>query len=59
MQLHMMAVHGPNSAQYQLRAAQWEKRRPQKSAKRSQAKGGRRKPQGKKLLKYPRHSKLS
>ena len=59
MQLHLLAVHGPNSAQYQHRAAQFEKRMPPQDEKRSQAKARRRKPYGKKLLKYPRHSKLS
>jgi hypothetical protein len=59
LQLHMLAVHGPNSAQYQLRAAQWEKGMSPRGGKRSQAKGRRRKPSGKKPLKYPRRSKLS
>jgi hypothetical protein len=59
MQLHMLAVHGPNSAQYQQRAAQLEKGMSQKGGHRSRAKGRWRKPSGKKPLKYPRHSKLS
>ena len=59
LQLHMLAAHGPNSAQYQQRAAQVQKGMSQKSGRRSQAKGRRRKRSGKKLLKYPRHSKLS
>jgi hypothetical protein len=59
MQLHMLAVHGPNSAKYQLRAAQWQKGMSPKGGKRSKAKGRGPKSAGKKPLKNPRHSKRS
>ena len=60
MQLHMLAVHGPNSGKYKLRAAQWEKGMSPKGGKSSKAKGRRQKPAAKKpLKKHPRHSKLS
>lgn len=57
--MHMIAAHGPKRAEYQRRSAELEKVSPQPGGKRSQSKGRRGKPSGKKQLKHPRHSKLS
>ena len=56
---HMMAAHGPNSAEYQRRFAEGDTENPAKGRKPPRNKSKRRKPPGQKQLKYPRLSKLS
>jgi hypothetical protein len=57
--MHMVAAHGPMSAEYQRRAAELAKPAPQKPGQRVRGKKRRGKPAGQKQLKYPHNSKLS